>query len=154
VTGEPRPDCEDDGDAGTDGVDPAAIEFEAIEFEAIEFEQSGDVIEREIDGVRVRGIGVDAETRCAHYDSSRDVVAIAFACCKQFYPCYACHDAATTHEPGLWDPEEFGERAVLCGACGSKLSIRSYLDSSAACPACGHDFNPGCREHADLYFDL
>lgn len=113
-----------------------------------------DVTDRTVAGVRVRGVDVDGETRCAHYDTPRDVVAIAFACCETFHPCHACHDAATTHAPARWSPDKFDERAVLCGACGVRLSIETYLAAESACPACGHDFNPGCRAHADRYFDV
>ncbi|MFB6140847.1 MAG: CHY zinc finger protein [Halosimplex sp.] len=102
--------------------------------------------------VPLRGVAVDAETRCAHYDSAVDLVALRFACCDCFYPCYRCHEAVTDHEPERIPRESFDEPAVLCGACGATHSVREYLDCEDACPACGAGFNPGCRRHRDRYF--
>jgi uncharacterized CHY-type Zn-finger protein len=81
------------------------------------------------DAVRVplRGVDVDAETRCAHYDSDRDVVAIRFPCCDVFYPCAACHAAVADHPPERLPPAAFGEGAVSCGACGTVLAASTYL---------------------------
>ncbi|WP_323674693.1 CHY zinc finger protein [Halorubellus sp. PRR65] len=102
----------------------------------------------------VFGVAVGPATRCAHYDTDRDVVAIRFACCERFYPCHACHDAVADHEATQWPRERFEELAVLCGACATGLSVATYLDCEHACPECGHAFNPGCAAHADRYFDV
>lgn len=108
----------------------------------------------------VHGTGLDEHTRCAHYASDRDVVAIEFPCCGTVYPCFACHDAIADHRREVWARDEHGERAVLCGACGGRLSIRAYLDvlegarrdgGTAACPRCAAAFNPGCLDHVDRY---
>ena len=48
----------------------------------------------------------------------------------------------------------FDERALLCGACGARFSIETYLDAPLACPDCGAAFNPGCSDHHDRYFDV
>ena len=133
--------------------------------------------------VPLRGVAVDVETRCAHWDSDLDVVALRFECCGTFSPCHACHAETVDHDPEPWPRARFDEPAVLCGACGTTLSARTYLggDSEAlrasdsegrcpsdtraspgdsrtkphddACPACGAAFNPGCRRHRDLYFE-
>lgn len=103
---------------------------------------------------RVYGVDVDDATRCAHYDTERDVVAIRFACCDRYYPCHACHDAVADHDAERVAREAFADPAVLCGACGTALSVATYLDAEHACPACEHAFNPGCAKHADLYFDV
>lgn len=108
---------------------------------------------RTVGSVAVRGVNVDSKTRCAHYATDRDVVAIAFACCETFYSCYRCHDALTDHSPETWDREAFDEDAILCGGCGDRLSIASYLDNTS-CPACDAAFNPNCAEHYSLYFDV
>lgn len=100
----------------------------------------------------VRGIGLDAQTRCAHYDSPRDIVAIKMRCCGAYFACKDCHDALCDHSLQSWPREERKERAVLCGACGSELTIAHYLESSDRCPECGAPFNPGCRKHRDVYF--
>jgi uncharacterized CHY-type Zn-finger protein len=103
---------------------------------------------------RVHGIGLDAETRCAHYATERDVVAIRFACCDRYYPCFLCHAAVTDHDPAPIPEPAFDEPGVLCGVCGTALAVRSYLDCGHECPACGAAFNPGCAAHHDRYFDV
>ena len=116
--------------------------------------------------VPLRGVAVDPETRCAHWDSAVDVVALRFGCCEAYYPCDACHDAATDHEADPWPRDRFDEPAVLCGACGATLTPREYLGGEAlrasgsrakpdddACPRCDAAFNPGCRAHRDRYFE-
>ncbi|PSQ57829.1 hypothetical protein BRD22_00575 [Halobacteriales archaeon SW_8_68_21] len=101
----------------------------------------------------LRGISVDSETRCAHWDDPVDVIALRFGCCGTYYPCDACHDAATDHEAVPWPRERFDEPAVLCGVCRTTLTARQYLNSDEDnCPACGTAFNPGCRKHRDRYF--
>jgi uncharacterized CHY-type Zn-finger protein len=102
--------------------------------------------------VPLRGVDVDAETRCAHYATDRDRVAIRFPCCDVFYPCHACHDARADHPPERWPRDRFDEPAVLCGACGRRLSVAAYLACGHRCPACDAAFNPGCAAHADRYF--
>ena len=43
--------------------------------------------------------------------------------------------------------------AVLCGACGTQLTVRQYLACDNRCPACAAPFNPGCRLHYRFYFE-
>ena len=100
----------------------------------------------------VVGVDVDAETRCAHYHTDRDVIAIRFPCCETFYPCFRCHEACVDHDAERWPRDWFDEPAVLCGVCGFELTVRGYLDGDYQCPDCGAAFNPGCRRHADRYF--
>ena len=42
----------------------------------------------------VFGVGVDqrSESRCDHWHSELDIVAIKFLCCGKFYACRSCHD--------------------------------------------------------------
>ncbi|MES3630799.1 MAG: CHY zinc finger protein [Longimonas sp.] len=103
--------------------------------------------------VPLRGVAVDAHTRCAHYRTERDIIAIRFPCCNVFYPCHACHDAVADHPAKPWDAAtDLDERAVLCGTCRTVLTWRQYLHAEDACPNCGADFNPGCKTHLHLYF--
>ncbi|ERG87979.1 MAG: hypothetical protein J07HX5_00120 [halophilic archaeon J07HX5] len=103
-------------------------------------------------GVPLRGVEVDAQTRCLHYGTDRDVIAIQFPCCEVYYPCFACHAAVTEHTARQWPTDRFDESAVFCGVCRTPLSITAYLESDNACPACDAAFNPGCQDHHDRYF--
>ncbi|MBL6936226.1 MAG: hypothetical protein ISS15_13775 [Alphaproteobacteria bacterium] len=101
----------------------------------------------------VHGVALDSQTRCAHWHSTLDIIAIKMKCCGAYYACKDCHDALAGHDAAVWPRAEFGETAVLCGACGVELSVRQYLDCGNACPACGAAFNPGCRNHYHFYFE-
>jgi uncharacterized CHY-type Zn-finger protein len=100
----------------------------------------------------VHGKTVDEETRCEHYHSPLDVIAIKFACCNEFYPCYQCHEETAGHEAAVWPREQFHEQAILCGVCKTTLSIHAYMDTEH-CPHCDAAFNPGCQLHHHLYFE-
>jgi len=102
--------------------------------------------------LEVRGIELDPQTRCAHYNSPLDIIAIKFKCCDAYFACKDCHAALADHPVKPWSREERQRKAVLCGACGSELTIAAYLESSDRCPACGASFNPGCRKHRAYYF--
>ena len=104
--------------------------------------------------VPLRGVAVDAETRCTHWDGDVDVVALRFGCCETFYPCYRCHAEAAAHDLEVWPRDRFDEPAVLCGACNATLTAREYLDCADSCPHCGTAFNPGCRKHRHRYFEV
>jgi uncharacterized CHY-type Zn-finger protein len=94
---------------------------------------------------------VDDETRCIHYRTPLDVIAIEFACCRAFYPCHLCHEEAAGHPAGQWPINERDEPAVLCGMCGHLLTIADYLETDS-CTACSALFNPACKLHTELYF--
>lgn len=100
----------------------------------------------------VRGVGVDPQTRCVHYGSPLDVVAIKMKCCDTYFACKDCHAALTGHPLEPWPREEWAEAAVLCGVCESQLSIEQYLRAANACPNCAAPFNPRCRDHYSYYF--
>ena len=102
----------------------------------------------------VRGIDLDSETRCAHWRTPLDIIAIRMKCCGIYYACKDCHDALADHPPQVWPRNMWGERAVLCGACKTELRIREYLECGNVCPACGAHFNPGCRSHYHYYFEV
>jgi uncharacterized CHY-type Zn-finger protein len=103
--------------------------------------------------MKVAGIEVDPRTRCAHWRSARDVIAIKMRCCDVYYACKDCHEALAGHAIRTWPREEWDEKAVLCGACGHEMSVREYLGCANTCPACAAAFNPGCREHYRFYFE-
>jgi uncharacterized CHY-type Zn-finger protein len=101
----------------------------------------------------VRGVGLDRETRCAHWNSELDIIAIRMKCCGVYYACKDCHDDLADHPAQVWPQDQWNEKAVLCGRCGKELSIRQYMDSDNTCPACRSCFNPGCRSHYHFYFE-
>jgi len=100
----------------------------------------------------VYGNVIDDETRCEHYHSKRDIVAIQFRCCGKYYPCYLCHNESENHAIRVWKQEEFDAKAILCGSCKQQLSINEYLHASH-CRYCRAAFNPGCSLHYHLYFE-
>jgi uncharacterized CHY-type Zn-finger protein len=100
----------------------------------------------------VFGLELDPQTRCAHWHSALDVIAIKMACCGRYYACRDCHDALERHTAGVWPESEWDKPAVLCGVCGAELSVHGYLACDSRCPACGAGFNPGCAKHKHLYF--
>lgn len=106
------------------------------------------------EGVHVHGLDVDAQTRCAHYHGATDIVALRFKCCDSWYPCIDCHTALADHVAQIWPMSERDVEAVLCGACGHRLTVTAYLECGSRCPACQASFNPGCRNHHHLYFEM
>lgn len=109
---------------------------------------------RIIHSEEVHGIEVDAETRCAHWHSELDIIAIRFKCCGRWYPCFDCHAELADHEPEVWPKDRFSEEAILCGSCGYQLAIAEYLVCDSNCPKCRRKFNPGCANHFQIYFDV
>ena len=106
-----------------------------------------------IHNLEVIGTNVDAQTRCAHYDSEIDIIAIKFKCCEKWFPCYQCHVEHTNHSPEVWSVGESDTKAILCGNCGHQMSISEYVKCLSFCPECRSRFNPGCANHYDLYFE-
>jgi uncharacterized CHY-type Zn-finger protein len=111
-------------------------------------------MERLVGEVEVHGVGLDEHTRCEHYHGATDIVAIKMACCGSYYACITCHEQLADHPVQPWGAEALDTAAVLCGACGTELSIRAYVASGSACPSCGAAFNPRCELHWPLYFDV
>ncbi|GIM46573.1 hypothetical protein DNHGIG_21220 [Collibacillus ludicampi] len=106
-----------------------------------------------IHGIEVKGTNVDPETRCKHYSSEKDIIAIKFPCCQTYYPCFQCHKEGADHPALAWKKEQWHEKAILCGKCGAELTIIEYMGCNARCPKCEASFNPGCRNHYHLYFE-
>ena len=100
----------------------------------------------------VCGIDLDARTRCLHYRTELDIIAIKMKCCGVYYACKDCHEALTGHPVEVWPREEWDRAAVLCGACGYEMTIDEYMASDYRCPHCRALFNPACRKHYGFYF--
>lgn len=96
---------------------------------------------------------MDANTRCIHYHGPCDIVAIRMRCCGVYYACKDCHEELAGHASEVWPCREWDRGAVVCGICGTEMSIQRYLASGDRCPACGSGFNPGCRSHRHFYFE-
>ncbi len=105
------------------------------------------------ENIKVYGQTVDSETRCTHYHSNLDIIAIKFKCCKKYYPCYKCHQEAEIHTPQVWRVAEHNQKAILCGVCKHELTIAEYINSGNKCTSCKSNFNPGCSLHYHLYFE-
>jgi uncharacterized CHY-type Zn-finger protein len=101
----------------------------------------------------VRGLALDAQSRCVHYHSPLDIIAIRMRCCRLYYACRECHDELAGHATEVWPKTEWDQKAILCGACGLEISIHDYLACENRCGACGSAFNPGCKTHHHLYFE-
>jgi uncharacterized CHY-type Zn-finger protein len=101
----------------------------------------------------VRGVDLDAQTRCSHYRTSLDVIAIRMKCCGDYYACKDCHIALADHPIEVWPQSDWNQKAILCGLCGSELTVNQYLECGNRCPACEAGFNPGCRNHYHFYFE-
>ncbi len=100
----------------------------------------------------IRGIDLDAQTRCAHFRTALDIIAIRMKCCGVYYACKKCHEALAGHPNESWPQVEWNQFAVLCGTCGYEMTIEEYMASSYRCPNCRAPFNPDCRKHYEFYF--
>ena len=126
----------------------------------------------------MHGPTIDEQTRCVHYNTALDVIAIKFVCCGRYYPCFECHAESEQHPAAQWPRSRWGEPAILCGGCRSELSIDEYKLALAAasaapaaggcgavgqqgsavasvgaqCPRCGIPLNERCSLHSHLYF--
>ncbi|QLK85513.1 CHY zinc finger protein [Staphylococcus sp. 17KM0847] len=103
--------------------------------------------------VTVHGAIVDKETRCIHYHSPLDVIAIKFKCCNKYYPCFKCHNEAEKHAIKRWKTHEFDIHAILCGICQYEMSIDTYM-MTEVCPQCKAHFNHRCKFHYHHYFEI
>lgn len=103
--------------------------------------------------IEVKGKTIDDQTRCEHYHSLLDVIAIKFKCCNDYYPCYQCHEETANHKAAIWQKHEWDTKAVLCGVCKKELTISEYLNSNNHCSHCNAAFNPNCSKHYHLYFE-
>ena len=104
--------------------------------------------------IDIKGKTVDNETRCVHYHSPLDIIAIKFKCCSNYYPCYYCHQEETSHNTEVWAKNEFDTKAVLCGICKMEMTITEYINSSYTCPSCYGKFNSKCSNHYHYYFEV
>ncbi|MCH5600260.1 CHY zinc finger protein [Niabella ginsengisoli] len=55
-----------------------------------------------LSSIEVKGPVVDEHTRCIHYHSEEDVIAIKMKCCNEYYPCIKCHNETADHAAAVW----------------------------------------------------
>ncbi|MCR6108357.1 hypothetical protein HXA34_18835 [Salipaludibacillus agaradhaerens] len=103
---------------------------------------------------RVKGRMIDHETRCVHYHTEVDRVAIKFKCCMTYYPCIECHRETADHPVARWEQKELKEVAILCGSCWKELTIEQYVYGQDYCPFCKAGFNSRCSRHYHHYFAM
>lgn len=104
--------------------------------------------------MKIAGKPIDELTRCEHYHTPLDIIAILFPCCNEYYPCYECHEETANHLATRWPKDKRDTKAILCGNCKQELTIYEYFQSNHHCPNCKADFNPKCANHYTLYFDM
>ena len=83
---------------------------------------------------KIYGLLVDNESRCQHYHTELDIVALKCFDCLKYYACYQCHDSL----------EEHSFRAYPCHLKQDKVLI---------CGVYQHAFNLACSKHYDIYFE-
>jgi uncharacterized CHY-type Zn-finger protein len=110
-------------------------------------------MENENGKIIIKGKVIDDNTRCVHYHSPLDTIAIKFKCCGHYYPCYFCHREEADHAATIWRKTELDERAILCGVCSTAMTIAAYKVCNYQCPFCNASFNPKCADHDHLYFE-
>ena len=101
----------------------------------------------------VKGLHTDAHTRCEHYHSSLDIIAVKFKCCQTYYACIHCHEQVAGHPAEVWRKNEYAVNAILCGNCNAEMTISEYLNCNYVCPHCKSPFNPKCSNHNHFYFE-
>jgi len=82
-------------------IAPRAQDFRAVQYAisslTLCFDRYVKAVEPE-----VRGVVMDAETRCIHYHSALDIIAIKMACCGVYYACKDCHEVLAGHAIEVW----------------------------------------------------
>jgi len=100
------------------------------------------------------GIDLRPIAGCTHYHTPLDIIGIQFKCCNKIYACFECHTALEPHSAERWPTEAFATKAILCRNCDYRMSIHDYMLAESRCPRCSSAFNPGCKKHWSLYFEI
>ncbi|MFD0845206.1 CHY zinc finger protein [Streptococcus saliviloxodontae] len=99
----------------------------------------------------IYGLDLDRESRCRHYHSQLDIVALKCFLCQRYYACYKCHNACQNHSFAPYPLSRREDLVVICGVCHKEMTIADYKEVSA-CVACQSPFNPRCHLHEAIYF--
>lgn len=84
--------------------------------------------------VEAQGFLVDKQTRCIHYHSKLDIIALQCYDCKKYYACYWCHDSLENH---IFEPYPLSliqDKPILCGVCLKLLTYKQYKESLSVAP--------------------
>lgn len=103
----------------------------------------------------IRGKLVDDESRCVHWHSPLDVIALRFRCCDRYYACYSCHNESEAHamkKYSIGSSSAANIPLIICGVCKFQMTFQQY--QGLQCPRCSAKFNPGCKMHYHLYFEM
>ncbi len=95
----------------------------------------------------VRGVSLDKHTRCAHYHTELDIVALRFFCCGEFYACYSCHEALAGHKAQTW-PASLCQQQNPPPAAAAAAPLSTPLPKVVVCGACGHLMTVSEYQHA------
>ncbi|SCU88745.1 LAME_0E01002g1_1 [Lachancea meyersii CBS 8951] len=107
-----------------------------------------------------KGLLVDNQSRCVHWNSKLDVVCFRFKCCDRYYACHSCHDFLEEHPIQRYKvANDSTTHVVLCGVCRNTMTFDQYRNgltcgSNLQCPFCSAPFNPNCKLHYNIYFDI
>jgi uncharacterized CHY-type Zn-finger protein len=73
----------------------------------------------------VRGVNLDPQTRCEHYNEPNDIIAIKMKCCGVYYACKDCHALLADHPVEVWPESEWNQKAILCGSCANHPPVHA-----------------------------
>lgn len=100
---------------------------------------------------KINGLLIDNESRCQHYHTELDIVALKCFECQKYYACYQCHDSLEDHTFRAYPCQLKEDKVLICGVCRHEMTIKEYQEA-VACPNCHSAFNPACSKHYDIYF--
>lgn len=101
--------------------------------------------------IKIYGGLLDQASRCRHYHTVLDIVALKCFACRNYYACYKCHDSLEAHPYQAYPDNRVADKVVICGVCKEEMTIAEYR-SSKTCPNCQSAFNPACGKHDAIYF--
>ena len=84
------------------------------------------VVHSEIRGINIYGKPVDQQTRCQHWHSDLDIIAIKIHCCAKNYPCFSCHEETADHSPSVSHTDVNNNTIFPCGFVSKLMSTAYY----------------------------
>ena len=102
--------------------------------------------------IQINGLLVDDQSRCQHYHSTLDIVALKCSGCLKYYACYQCHDSLEEHSFRAYPCQLKQDKVLICGVCRHEMTIEEY-QQALVCSHCHSAFNPACSKHYDIYFE-